>query len=573
MKARSFPERQYLLASFFLATALFITDLFLPLGIAWGIMYLPLVIMSLWAPRRGYVFGMAIVASLLTLSGLFIPFKQTGAILWMGYTNRTISLLAIWMTAVIAHAFRKRELTFRSELESRIEERTSELKTLNKNLLGEMEERREAQEMIRVEHRESELLIASIQSILIRIGGNGLIRMWSREAEKIFGLKSGDVTGKELFQLGMVWNHAIVKTGVERCERERRTIRIDDVAFVRAEDGKEGLLGVSITPVTGEGSMWDGVLIHAADITKRKAMEVELVHARKLESLGQLAAGIAHEINTPVQYIGDNARFLLTAFNDIFTALARCEDAARAVENGDDARPLARMALESAAEHDIEYLREEIPKAIEQSISGVERVTDIVRAMKEFAHPGSREKTLVDINRLAQNAITVSRSEWKYVADVAAELDPSLPFVPLIPGDMSQVLLNLLVNAAHAISETSCAGENGKGAITVSTRLNGGFVEIRVADTGAGIRQDIRHKIFDPFFTTKEVGKGTGQGLAIVHSIVVDRHGGNIGLESEVGKGTTFIIQLPLKDDRKHKPGESDTDERKTVTRLTAFRG
>ncbi|MFC1735778.1 sensor histidine kinase, partial [Candidatus Hydrogenedentota bacterium] len=173
-------------------------------------------------------------------------------------------------------------------------------------------------------------------------------------------------------------------------------------------------------------------------------------------------------------------------------------------------------------------------------------VASIVRAMKEFSHPGTDEKTAVDLNRAIENTITVARNEWKYVADVNTEFEPDLPLVPCLPGEFNQVILNLLVNAAHAISDVVGDGSSGKGTITITTRAKGGFAEIEIGDTGGGIPDRARERIFDPFFTTKEVGKGTGQGLAIAHNVIVDKHSGAITFESEEGKGTTFHIRLPL---------------------------
>ena len=274
------------------------------------------------------------------------------------------------------------------------------------------------------------------------------------------------------------------------------------------------------------------------DITERKEVEEalrqaerQLLLAQKLEAIGQLAAGIAHEINTPVQYIGDNAQFLSSAFQDLLRVVEQCPTAA-----GD-----------GTADVDVPYLRSEIPNAIGQMQEGVDRVTKIVRAMKRFSHPGPAEKAPIDIHQAIESTVLVSRNEWKYVVDLTTEFDAEMPPVPCIAGEFNQVLLNLIVNATHAIADV-VKESGGKGAIRISTRRNGNFAEIRVSDTGGGIPEGIRSKVFDPFFTTKAVGKGTGQGLAIAHSIIVQKHRGTIRFESEIGKGTTFVIQLPLEE-------------------------
>jgi signal transduction histidine kinase len=195
-------------------------------------------------------------------------------------------------------------------------------------------------------------------------------------------------------------------------------------------------------------------------------------------------------------------------------------------------------------------MKEEIPKALKQSLDGANRVSNIVRAMKDFSHPGTEEKKPIDLNRAIESTAIVARNEWKYVADMVTDLDPALPLVPCQAGEFNQVILNLLINGAHTINDVISQMEGDKGKITISTRVEGEWVEVRIADTGTGISEAVRDKIFDPFFTTKEVGKGTGQGLAIAHDIIVNKHGGTLTFETELGKGTTFVIKLPLQ--RKH---------------------
>ncbi|MGA3040899.1 MAG: PAS domain S-box protein [Bryobacteraceae bacterium] len=286
---------------------------------------------------------------------------------------------------------------------------------------------------------------------------------------------------------------------------------------------------VVISPVTVSGGEVIRLVCVFRDITERQRLEIELAQAQKLESIGQLAAGIAHEINTPIQYIGDNGTFLQEAFRDLMRVCAPTVPG--------DSADLAGV--------DLEFLREEIPKAIEQLLAGVDQVGRIVRAMKEFSHPGPLEKMLVDINRAIESTVTVSRNEWKYVADLTTDLDSDLPFVHCLAGEINQVILNLIVNAAHAISDVY--KETGrKGAIRVSTRRKEQGIEIRVSDTGPGIPEAIQSKVFDPFFTTKPVGKGTGQGLALARAVIVKKHQGAISFETAAHVGTTFIIQLPF---------------------------
>lgn len=282
----------------------------------------------------------------------------------------------------------------------------------------------------------------------------------------------------------------------------------------------------------------------AQDVTERNHLEIELRHAQKLEAVGALAAGIAHEINTPIQFVGDNVRFLRDAFADIDKLL----EAYRAFRQRASESSLLRGIGEDLALKentvDLDYLLEEIPKALGQSLDGVTRVATLVQAMKVFAHPDGAEKTATNINEALLSTLTVARNELKYVANVQTDLG-ELPLVFCNVGEINQVFLNLLVNAAHAIGDVKeRTGE--RGLIHVRSFLDGEAVVISISDTGAGIPEAIRNKIFDPFFTTKRSGKGSGQGLAIARSVIVERHGGSLTFTSEVGKGTTFDIRIPL---------------------------
>jgi signal transduction histidine kinase len=266
-----------------------------------------------------------------------------------------------------------------------------------------------------------------------------------------------------------------------------------------------------------------------------------------MASIGQLAAGIAHEINTPTQYVGDNTRFLKEAFGNLHQLLEKYSNLFEAAKGDALTKDHIRELEKAVEEADLAYLNKETPKAIQQTLEGVEHVTKIVRSLKEFSHPGSKEMTATDINKALENTITVSRNEWKYVAEMETDFDPSLPLVPCMPGELNQVFLNMIINAAHAITDVVGDGSNGKkGTIKISTKDNGDSVEIRISDTGTGIPEDIRSRIFDPFFTTKQVGKGTGQGLTISHSVIVEKHGGSVSLDTKMGEGTIFIIQLPI---------------------------
>jgi PAS domain S-box-containing protein len=313
---------------------------------------------------------------------------------------------------------------------------------------------------------------------------------------------------------------------------------------VFCKDGHKIWLTMSIRAIRQKGVVvrYEGM---CEDITERILLREQLLQAQKLESVGQLAAGIAHEINTPTQYIGDNVRFLKDAFEDMKSLLENYERLLSAAKSNALSSKIVQEVGEAVEGVDTGYLLDEIPKAIEQTLEGVSRVSTIVSAMKEFSHPDIKEKVPTDLNRAVNSTITVARNEWKYVADLETDFDASLPPVPCLPGEFNQVILNLIVNAAHAIGDATRKGGPAMGKIKVQTINCVKWVEIRIQDSGTGIPEKVQSRIFDPFFTTKEIGKGTGQGLAIARSVVITKHGGSIHFETEEGKGTTFIIRLP----------------------------
>lgn len=272
---------------------------------------------------------------------------------------------------------------------------------------------------------------------------------------------------------------------------------------------------------------------------KRLEMEVQLRQAQKMESIGQLAAGIAHEINTPIQYVGDNTRFIDESLAGIMSLVDRYAEIVESLDGDQD----ERLAELDDFKEDIEfaYLKAEIPKAISETLDGVGRISNIVLAMKDFSHPGTVKMTAVDINHAIRTTVTVARNEWKYHAELEMDLADDLPPVICLPNEINQALLNLITNAAHAIEERN----DGKGMIAIRTVDDGEWVVITLRDTGIGIAEDIRDRVYDPFFTTKKVGKGTGQGLAIVYG-VIKKHGGVIDFESNLREGTTFVIRLPV---------------------------
>ena len=312
---------------------------------------------------------------------------------------------------------------------------------------------------------------------------------------------------------------------------------------ITAKDGRAVRLEVKTGLIYKDGKPV-GLQGIGRDITGREVAEMELLHAQKLEAVGRLASGIAHEINTPIQFVGDNTRFLQDSFGCLQGLLNKYQEFLSTAASGTLRPDFLAEVRRAEEEADSAYLREEIPKALTQTLEGITRVSSIVRAMKDFAHPESKEMAAADLNKALLSTLTVARNELKYVSDVETDFG-DLPLVVCNVGDLNQVFLNLLVNAAHAISDV-VKGTGAKGKIRVRTVLEGKTVLITISDTGGGIPEAIRARIYDPFFTTKEVGRGTGQGLAIARSLVVNRHKGSLTFESEVGKGTTFYIRLPL---------------------------
>ncbi len=401
-----------------------------------------------------------------------------------------------------------------------------------------------AETHLREAHNESELVINSVPSILMGLDAGGQITQWNMAATSAFDLAKSDVQGKHLSQCGIKWVDANIESEITSWLAGPTCARYDNVRFQR--DGEVRLLGFTVTPFNFLNGKSGGVLIVGADTTERKAFEEQLRQSQKLEAIGQLAAGIAHEINTPIQYVGDNATFLKDSWTAISQLLAETDKVHSETALGQLSEPTRASFDRVWHEADLDYLQAEIPRAIEQSLEGVGRVAKIVRAMKEFSHPGTEEKRPVDINRAIETTLTVASNEWKYVANARTVFADDLPMVPCLAGEFNQVVLNLIINSSHAITDSVGDGSKGKGEITITTRREEDWAEISIKDSGAGIPENIRSRIFEPFFTTKDVGRGTGQGLSLAHAVIVKKHSGKIWFESELGKGTTFFIRLPL---------------------------
>lgn len=312
----------------------------------------------------------------------------------------------------------------------------------------------------------------------------------------------------------------------------------NDAAFSTA-DGRRLAIAYAAAQLREEGKP-DAAVISFRDIEALKTAQREALQASRLASVGQLAAGIAHEINTPVQYIGDNLRFIDDALAKLVGVLAAGRELAADQAVQSEAMARFEDAVKTAK---LPFLLAEAPVALRESLDGVAQIARIVLSMKEFSHPGTSNKTMTNLNRALESTLTVSHTVWKEVAEVDTNFDAALPPVLCYASEMNQVFLNLIVNAAHAIA---VSGKVLPGRITVTTHHRDGWVEITVADSGTGVPESIKDRIFDPFFTTRDVGKGTGQGLAICRDVVVTKHGGSLDVGGMEGEGAVFIIRLPV---------------------------
>lgn len=382
-------------------------------------------------------------------------------------------------------------------------------------------------------------LIRSMSSAIVGVDAKDTVTQWNKAAEEIFGLSINEVEGKPILTLPIQWDWGSLSLQVITSLENRESSERFEVRFKKPE-GRPGILSAAVTPLLNPHGDYDGYLLLIDDVTEERLEREQKQQAERLQSIGQLAAGVAHEINTPIQYVGDNLCFLEESFNEFLqlsnrcTSLAETDSSFRSTELGQLVDDL-----------ELDYLNSEVPEAIKETKNGVEHVSSIVRAMKEFSHPGTKEKVATDLNNIINNTLVITRNIWKYVAEVETHLFEALPPVPTFPGPINEVILNLIVNASDAISDT---GRQGK--ITIQTGITDKWAEVRICDTGGGIPDSIKKQVFDPFFTTKEVGKGTGQGLSICYKIIVEEHLGALSFTTDE-EGTCFLVQLPLEEGSK----------------------
>ena len=425
------------------------------------------------------------------------------------------------------HRTLERERAARKQAEALLESKSLELFHANKELEAQI--------------ARTQMILNAVADGTAIVDADGRIELFNSAAQQLFQCTEDDVLGKTIDEVQLTADAEPRTFGrlLANCKAvDNATVSRKMVA--KRKDGSTFQMEATCSSDSVDGRTVFPLVFR--DITRQLELEQQLAHAQKMESVGQLAAGIAHELNTPIQYVSHNLAFLEEQFGELIGVIDRSVDC---VESMGESKRVEALS-EAIEEADLEFVRDEIPRALAQTLEGTRRVATIVSAMREFSHPGGNEKQPTDINKAIESTVAVSRNEWKYLADLKLELDDSLPLVPCLPNEFNQVVLNLIVNAAYAIGQVVGNDRDTKGTITIQTRGDDDSVVIAITDTGPGIPESIRRKVFDPFFTTKPPGQGTGQGLSLAYSCIVEQHGGAIHLESEPGQWTTFTIRLPL---------------------------
>ncbi|MDD2373430.1 MAG: PAS domain S-box protein [Syntrophomonadaceae bacterium] len=415
-------------------------------------------------------------------------------------------------------------------------------------------ERRRVGEQLLEREKQLAVTLESIGEGVIAVDTMGKIQLLNPAAETITGWSSHEAREQPLVKVFPLLDPASNSSGKlmafkdflpEDGSGERRFQNLT----LLCDNQVRKIIAGTISRMLGSNQQILGFTMVFQDITEQQQHQTQQALSQKLESIGQLAAGIAHEINTPMQYVGDNIYFMEDALSDLIPLVVEYRKLVNECELVGNKIELVREIHHREQQIDLDYLQEELPRALEQSREGIDRVRKLVLTMKDFAHPSSGIKAFADLNKGVQSTIQISINEWKYYAELQAELSPNLPLVYCVIDEINQAVLNLIVNSTHAIRDAVNTGRYTKGLIQVKTRQEGDDVAIEIADNGGGIPAEVKYLIFDPFFTTKDVGKGTGQGLTITHDIIVNKHGGRITLESEENKGTRFTLYLPVKEE------------------------
>lgn len=414
-------------------------------------------------------------------------------------------------------------------------------------------ERKHAEHALEAEKEQLSITLRSIGDGVITTNLQDIVVMVNRAAEEITGFNQSELAGKPITELCKIISldnvnsddKQVQKTLIEKIKKSAFNDLHDEMIVIVAKESKKKMVAISCVELKDQNSSSRGFVYVMRDITELLKIEKQLFLSQKMESVGQLAAGIAHEINTPMQYIGDNTIFLKDSVTTISKFIDGITELVKSAPESTGPEYLAQGLKKLESDMDIQFLLQEIPIAIQQTQAGIQHVSKIVLAMKDFAHPSAKEKSNVNINNGIEVTATISKNEWKYSSDLELKLDPDLPEVFCVLDEINQVILNMIVNANDAIKDRYKNEPAKKGKILIETGSNDDFVFVKITDSGTGIKKEHTARVFDHFFTTKEVGKGTGQGLSIAHEIIFNKHHGNISIDSVLGEGTTFTINLP----------------------------
>ncbi|THB71440.1 MAG: PAS domain-containing protein [Desulfobulbaceae bacterium] len=395
---------------------------------------------------------------------------------------------------------------------------------------------------------QNEMMLRWVNGAVLSVDRKGNVLDANETALQSLGWELADLKGKQCHETihhtlddggEYPWDFCPVFAAIE----DGSAHHVDGDLFWQ-KNGASFMADYIVCPIRNEENEITGATLTFRNLTEQRLQEAKQIHGMKLESIGELAAGIAHEINTPIQFIGSNVTFLKEAFDDLLQLTQKYAELKEQVADQEGLKALLEQIDDLEENADLEFLVDEAPRALDQTGQGVERVAKLVLGLKGFAHSSDNEnKVPADINDLIENTLVVCQNAYKYVAECETNFG-EIPSVKVLHGDIGQVILNLVVNAAHAI-ESKRANESEMGKITISTHTAADSVVIRIGDNAGGIPENIKDRIFDPFFTTKEVGQGSGQGLAISRTIVVEKHGGEISFESKPNEGTIFEIRLP----------------------------
>ncbi|MEI9941872.1 MAG: DAHL domain-containing protein [Pseudomonadota bacterium] len=445
-----------------------------------------------------------------------------------------VVVLLIGLLSLIAQKLKR----LYENLERKVDERTQKLADEKVALQA-------AERMARLNETRINAIIAGAREGIVRLGPNAEVRSWNPAAAQMFEAEWTLIQGTSFLNLAVLPEAQFAfLSWLTRVDTDGRVDRADywhEISFVSAS-GR--IFAAECSVARRDPAIDEDTTLFVRDISQDKLLEAELRQAQKLESVGRLASGIAHEINTPIQFVADSCFFIGEATKEMFRLIRAYSALLTKSTMGAMQEAVLAKAAALEEEADLAYLLDGVPKSIETMADGLSRVAELVAGMKTFAHPDQKEKVLVDLNHALKSTLSIACNEYKYVANVETDL-VELPQVLCHAGEVNQVILNIIVNAAHAIAERT-KGSDERGLITLRTRLEQDVVRISISDTGNGIPLEVQARIFDPFFTTKAVGRGTGQGLAIARSVVVDKHGGELSFETQIGEGTTFHIRLPI---------------------------